>query len=385
MNKYFKALDDLSRERLHHLIDGFLKKKTGFIGYPCSQDIDYSELSNLLKVVSNNIGDPWGDSSFSLNTHEMEREVLNFYIDALNAPKDNIWGYVTSGGTEGNMYGLYLAREIYPDGIVYFSEDTHYSVVKIIHILGINSMMIRSHENGEMDYEDLKAKIETHKDKPPIIFANIGTTMKQAVDDLDKIKAILGYFSIEDFYIHADAAFAGGYLPFVDNPPAFDFNAGIHSISISGHKFLGAPIPCGIALALHSNVQKIARSIEYIGSLDTTILGSRNAITPVILWYALKGYRGAEGIRAMANDCLETAEYGVKIMQQAGIHAWRHANSLTIVIPRPSDAVLRKWALAPNKDIAHIIVTNHVTKETLERLTDDLVEDYRIYNRQAAE
>ena len=37
-------------------------------------------------------------------------------------PKET-WGYCTNGGTEGNMYGLFLAREIYPKGIVYYFKD----------------------------------------------------------------------------------------------------------------------------------------------------------------------------------------------------------------------------------------------------------------------
>lgn len=32
------------------------------------------------------------------------------------------------------MYGLYVARELLPQGIVYFGEDTHYSVAKILRL-----------------------------------------------------------------------------------------------------------------------------------------------------------------------------------------------------------------------------------------------------------
>ena len=37
-------------------------------------------------------------------------------------------------------------------------------------------------------------------------------------------------------------------------------------------------------------------SIEYVGTLDTTIPGSRNAFTPLMLWYAFHTV-GEEGIR----------------------------------------------------------------------------------------
>ena len=57
-------------------------------------------------------------------------------------------GTSPTGGTEGNMYGLYLGRELFPDGIVYFSEDTHYSVLKITRVLKARNIMIKSQPNG---------------------------------------------------------------------------------------------------------------------------------------------------------------------------------------------------------------------------------------------
>ena len=38
-------------------------------------------------------------------------------------------------------------------------------------------------------YEDLKAQLLAHKDRPAILNINIGTTVKGAVDDLDKVQA----------------------------------------------------------------------------------------------------------------------------------------------------------------------------------------------------
>lgn len=361
-------------EKLNFLLEHLAESKLRLAGYPCNQNFDYEALKPLLDVAANNIGDPWINSNYALNSMDFEREVLGMFAKWLHAPQDNMWGYVTNGGTEGNMYGLYLARELHPKGIVYYSEDTHYSVTKIIHVLGMNSIMIRSQENGEMDYEDLKESLKIHRDRPPIIFANIGTTMKQAIDDLAKIKEILKGLAIGEYYLHSDAAFPGSYLPFLDNPPLFDFAAGAHSISISGHKFIGCPIPCGISMALHSNVQRIGRRIEYIGAMDTTIPGSRNAITPVILWYALKS-RGESGMRQMALECLDVAEYAVKKMNEAGIPAWKNSHSLTVVFPRPSMDLIRKWSLAPQGDIVHVITVSHITRDTIDRIIEDILQD----------
>ena len=35
------------------------------------------------------------------------------------------------------MYGLYLARELHPDGMLYFSEEAHYSILKNARVLNM--------------------------------------------------------------------------------------------------------------------------------------------------------------------------------------------------------------------------------------------------------
>jgi histidine decarboxylase len=363
------SAEDAARlDALYTLLEQGVPQLTG---YPCNQNFNYHEIYRFLDVAANNIGDPWLNSNYSLNTLEMEREVISSFAQWTKMPQDNIWGYVTSGGTEGNMYGLYLARELYPTGIVYYSEDTHYSVHKIIHVLGMRSIMIRSQENGEMDYDDLRETLRLHRDTPPIIFANIGTTMKQAIDNIPMIRELLKQLAITQSYIHSDAALSGGYLPFIKDAPAFDFAAGVQSISISGHKFIGSPVPCGIALALKTNVQRIGRTIEYIGAMDTTIPGSRSAFSPLILWYALRRQQES-GMKKLAESCLAMAEYTVAAMNKAGIPAWRNPHAITVVFPRPSDALIRKWSLAPYQQIAHVITMGHITTEIIDAIIADI-------------
>ncbi len=342
-----------------------------FVGYPCNLQFDYGELLPFLNYSINNIGDPFAPSNYRVTTREQECEVINTYAEWTHAPMDNVWGYVTNGGTEGNMYGLYLAREMYPDGMVYFCEETHYSVTKILHVLGARNIMIRGQANGEMDYDDLRETLRLHRDVPPIIFANIGTTMKGAVDNIPKIKQIMKELAISRYYIHSDAALSGMILPFVDNPQPFDFSAGADSISVSGHKLVGSPMPCGIVLAKKDNVRRIARSIEYIGAMDTTIMGSRNGFTPLLLWYAFTKL-GREGLRDIVQTSLERTEYALNAFQKAGIDAWCNENSITVVFPRPSDSVIAKWQIAPYLDIAHMITLPHVTETMIDAVIADV-------------
>ncbi len=364
------ALTPEDRQKLDDLYARLSAMRDKNIGYPCNQEFDYSELFRFLQFSVNNVGDPFSGSNYRMNTQDFEREVVAEFAEFAQAKANDWWGYVTSGGTEGNMYGLYVGRETYPEGICYFSEDTHYSVAKILRLQHTRSLMLKSQPNGEMDYEDLRESLRIHRDAPPIIFANIGTTMKGAIDNLLTIRSILNELSISKAYVHADAALSGMILPFVEDAQPWNFAAGADSISISGHKMLGSPIPCGVILARKKHVERVSRSIEYIGALDTTIAGSRSAIAPLFLWYRLHTL-GHDGLRHTVNGCLERAEYAVDKLCAIGINAWRHKNSVTVVFPKPPESIMRKWILAPNQDICHLIVMPHVSRSIIDAFVDD--------------
>lgn len=370
----FHSLSDQDKNKLDTLYRTFEHEAKYVLGYPCMQEFDYSPLLRFLNFPINNIGDPFEASNFKLNTHEIECEVIHFFNHLVDAPTEETWGYVTNGGTEGNLYGAYLAREIYPDGIVYFSEDTHYSVAKILRMVHSKNIMIKSLDNGEIDYQDLEATIKIHHDSPPIIFANLGTTMKGAVDNIHLIHEIMKRNKITAFYIHADAALSGMILPFVDNPQPFRFSDGIDSLSISGHKMIGSPIPCGIVLAKKDHVNKISRSVEYISSYDTTVSGSRNGVSPLFLWYAIKT-RGFIGFKEITLRCISLAEYATKKFKAAGLNAWRNPNSITVIFSRKNETALKKWQIAVNGKDAHLIIMPQIEEKHIDALLEDILRE----------
>ncbi|WP_316749234.1 histidine decarboxylase [Pedobacter gandavensis] len=364
-------LNTKDNERLSSYMKQAEERAKHFIGYPIAQDFDYSELYPLLKLPLNNVGDPWVESTYDLNSRSLELEVLEFFAELFNAPANNWWGYVTNGGSEGNLYGLYVARELYPNGIVYYSEATHYSVQKNIQLLNLRSIVIRTQKNGEMDYEDLDAMVRMHRDQPVIILANIGTTMMEAKDDLQQIQQILRKQAIKNHYIHCDAALAGTYSALLDLKPGFDFNHGADSMAISGHKFIGSPIPCGLVLVKKNYKDRIGKAIPYIGTVDTTITGSRNGHSPIFIWYALKKL-GKEGLKQRALECLDTAAYTVKSLNDIGVPAWTNPSALTVVFPAPSIALRQKWQIATEDGNSHVICMPGVTKARIDHFVQDL-------------
>ena len=356
-------------KRLEEFLEKIKARSNNYIGYPAGRDYDYTELYPLLDYSLNNVGDPFNQSN-DMSSKEFEREVIEFYADYFNAPKNNYWGYVTSGGSEGNLYALYLARELYPNGIVYYSEATHYSIQKNIHLLNMNSIVVRSQPNGEMDYNDLGETIQMNRHRSVIVLANIGTTMTEAKDHVPTIVKTLKKYAIKSSYIHSDAALCGSYLPALGYHD-FDFAHGADSVAISGHKFFGSPITNGIVMVKKSYKERIGKSINYIGSLDTTITGSRSGFNALAMWYKIQKW-GKEGIRNKAKKCIEHAIFLKDELNKIGVKAWTNENSFTVVFPRATDAICKKWQLASDQEVSHVICMPGVTKQMLEEFIYDM-------------
>jgi histidine decarboxylase len=356
--------------RLNALHQRLITETKTYIGYPNSKSLNHQVIAPFLDLPLNNVGDPFLGNN-GPNTCELECEVLEFYRDLLNMEQDNFWGYVTNGGTEANLYGLYLARETYPNGIVYHSEEAHYSIPKAVKLLRMRSQVIGTSSNGEIRYPDLRDAVKAYRDKPAIIAANIGTTMKGAIDQVEKIMAVLRSSGVRRFYIHCDAALFGAYLPFVDGAPSFDFRLPVGSIAISGHKFLGSAIPCGVVLARKTYVNEIRANPEYIASVDDTISGSRDGFSVLVLWHNVKRF-GKEGMAAMARECLDNAQYTLGRLREIDWPAWVNPWSNIVVIARPCDAIVKKWQLAAQGTMSHVVVMPGVSRQMLDAFVDDV-------------
>lgn len=346
--------------------DGF---KEHFLGYPCNTAYDYSEVFNSFKYNFNNIGDPSIPSLYKIHTKDEEKEVLKFFEELWLFNPDNVWGYITHSGTEGNLQGLYVGREIFPNGILYYSEDSHYSIAKVAKLLRIRTCLVKSQDNGEMDYKDFEDKLMSYPNEPAIICANLGTTMKGAIDNPRELYRILCKHRKQDqYYMHADGALMGFVLPFLESD--IFYKKILHSISISGHKFLGVPFPCGIFMMEKRFLDMLNKEVEYIGSIDNTISGSRNGHSSLFLNYMIKK-KGYDGFKQDILQCVDTSEYLLQKMQEMKIPSWRNNNSITVVFNRPHSSVVNKWQLASAGRISHAVIMPHVTKPKLNTFLRD--------------
>ncbi|MFF5085331.1 histidine decarboxylase [Actinoplanes sp. NPDC000266] len=340
----------------------------GNIGFPAATDLDYQPLAPLLAHLLNNVGDPQNDPQYPGHTMDLERDVLAFFADLFHAPAGH-GGYVTTGGTEGNLYALLQARTALPGAAVYYSSETHYSVPKACHLLALPAVPVAATATGGIDYTDLTRKAAQAPQRRAVVVANIGTTMSEAVDDVHRIHAALDTARISGRYVHSDAALAGIPLASLDGRPGFDLADGADSISISGHKFLGTPLVCGVVLARRRASN--APAVPYIASRDTTITGSRNGLSAAMLWYAIQRL-GADGMAARAHAARELAGYAVRRLGAVGWPAWRNAGAMTVMLQPLPPELRQRWPLPAAGQWSHLICMPGVRRARIDALADDL-------------
>uniref|UniRef100_A0A0V0H6L6 Putative ovule protein n=1 Tax=Solanum chacoense TaxID=4108 RepID=A0A0V0H6L6_SOLCH len=95
------------------------------LGYPVNICYDhYATLAPLLQFHLNNCGDPFLQNTVDFHSKDFEVAVLDWFAQLWEIEKDQYWGYVTNGGTEGNLHGILLGRELLPGGEYYMHQKT---------------------------------------------------------------------------------------------------------------------------------------------------------------------------------------------------------------------------------------------------------------------
>ncbi|GIM93209.1 hypothetical protein Ato02nite_050020 [Paractinoplanes toevensis] len=339
------------------------------IGFPAAVDIDYRPLAPFLRYMINNVGSPAEDTTYPAHAKDLERDVLAWFATLFRAPAG--WtGYMTSGGTEGTMSGLLHARTAYPRATIYASSSCHYSVPKICGLLGMPMVQIPAGPRGHLDCEILRREAARRRGQPAIVVATIGTTMTEAVDDVPRVHAALNAAGIRQRWIHADAALAGIPLALTGR---HDFDlapGGADSLSISGHKWWGTPIPCGVTLTRRPQ-HRPGQRVDYIGSRDTTITGSRAGLAALMLWHAITRHDPA-GHRLRVDRARDAANYARRSLAVVGWECWRNPDALTVML-RPLPKPLRpRWPLPIEQGWSHLICMPGTGREQIDSLVKEL-------------
>lgn len=349
------------------------------LGFPRAQDFPNTErIDDLLRRPFNNVGDPYVDGVYPKHTKRQEVEVVEYVADLLRAPKSR-WGYVASGGTEATIAALRIARSVLPRALVYFAESAHPSVAIATDMLGLDSVVLKTTPPRDtLDYDDLRFQIAVHRDRPAIVVATAGTTMTESIDSVGLVKAILSDARIPHF-IHVDAALSGIALALLppEQKPAFDFSDGADTMTVSGHKFFGVPMPCAALITQGDIHKRVARTVNYIGTPLSTIATSRNGHAPVLWRYAIEHW-GTDGLRQRAELARAEAEYTrSRLRSELGWDCLVNPHAMTVVLLDPvKRSLIDKWALALDDfGRSHVITMPGVPRAHIDEFIQDLVRE----------
>lgn len=378
------------RQRVDEFAKRVLERRQLSAGYPVNQNTSLDDFyawymkHKLYRVVMNNVGNPRRVSPYSMNSHEFENEVVDYFAKLYGFETRDFWGFVTSSGTDGNNHGIYFGRKYLQSKssatpIIYVSEEAHYSIKKLADVQNTELRLIKAEDMGRMDINDFEKQLDPSR--PALVVIAMGTTFKGAIDDQKAIRKILEQKHSGPVYIHLDAALFGGFLPYIGGEASELVNQQVQkfdSIAVSGHKFFGFDEPMGIFISTQEAFKNLnAFRVPYLNDAVPTITCSRSALDPLKFWWKIHS-TPTQKFQAEAKAILSNAEDLVSRLENAGIKAWKNPYSNTVFFERPSEDVRKKYDLAPEESpvfgkIAHLVVMPHIDK----RLTTGFVRDMK--------
>lgn len=305
-----------------------------------------------------------------------EREALLWLMRLWGcADPDRFWGAIGASGSESNLWAVYFGREMLPGAMLLNSADAHWSFANAARILAIPRMDVAALPNGEMDMVDLATKLQALAGRPVILALTCGTMMKGAHDGIAAALLALrdaGY-DRHSCYVHVDGALNAMVLPFLQDVPDGilpSFEKGIDSLSISGPKMIGTPMPCGVLVARKSHVVRVLQVGGGLRSKRAAAIGSRNGHAVLALWAKLIG-QGYGRLAQDAQRCVIRAGQLAADLSALGAKVLYNPFSLTVVFPEPSDAIVRRYQLVCQDELSHAVVMPSVTDALLAQFLAD--------------
>ena len=293
--------------------------------------------ADALASAVNQNGAAWRNSP---SASVVEARVLRWLCELVGYGPES-FGTLTSGGSEANLVALKCARDRAVEGVrergltgsvaggrslvVYASEQSHYSFVKSVDILGLgreNLRKVPTDERFHLRADALVAEIERdleRGDVPVCVAGAAGATSTGVVDPLDELADIAARYRL---WFHVDAAYGGGLLFSEKHKHLLRGIERADSVTFDPHKWMFVPFACGAVLTrAGGRVLRDAFDItpEYlselrVGRADVEFdffrygqLGTRR-FNALKVWMALK-HLGVRGYAEIVERQIELAQH----------------------------------------------------------------------------
>ncbi|KAK6516282.1 hypothetical protein TWF506_006191 [Arthrobotrys conoides] len=356
-------------------------------GYPLNQS-SYSALGPVIgQFLDIKIPDDW------LRARQQEiiaSRMMDFGLATLE-DRSRFVGAFTNGSTMGNRVGIHaaLARLTAPGAFVYFSAESHYSVIKTIRDCDDLTNIWSKHKArysqiscdtyGRMSAKALvkqalkdrqdclrSGEISSRNQYRMILLLNTGTTFLGGRDDLQEIFRCLKDVDLTISHIHVDGALDFGFRQ------TYGFNLGqpgevdshgvpfVQGITISHHKAMGHMVS-GEIICLNPDPEERLSLLGW--EIDPRIVFETWLYSQIF---------SLEDINKLFQYCQQNASRLVSKLEKLGIATKQNEGSLIVVLERPPSWIVEEFALRPEGDWVHFITMPHISPELIDLFVERL-------------
>ncbi len=247
-----------------------------------------SLLAELISTSLNTAVETWDQSA---GATFIEQKVLDWTTRLLGlGPAAD--GVFTTGGTQSNLMGLFLAREHYRlsadtgddwrRGRILCSPHSHFSLRKAARILGLATdsvVSVATDDHHRMCPHHLNQTLEALARQGEPVLAVAATAGTTDFGSIDPLKAIAELCQHHGIWLHVDAAYGGGLLTSHRHNHRLRGIEQADSVSIDYHKSFFQPLCCSAFLvgdARHLN--HLTDRADYLNPLEQTREGAPDAV-----------------------------------------------------------------------------------------------------------
>ena len=308
-----------------------------FFAYFANTGSEPGILAELLTAALNVNAMAWVTSPAAT---ELELVVVDWLAQLLGLPR-GLHGHIEDTASTSTLAALAAARTLRPGGVVYASEQAHFSIEKAARILGLELRRLPVDAEFRMLPEVALADATA-------LVATVGTTSSTSVDPVPELAQRCAEAGV---WLHVDAAYAGAAAVC---PELRWCLAGVEhadSIVVNPHKWLFTPMDCSVVWTRRPEAFRAAFAAhgDYLGATEGAVdlrdygpaLGRR--FRALKLWTVLRCY-GREGLQALIREHVRLA---------ARFEAWVRAEpGWEIAAPRHFSTVCFRHLEADNDELA---------------------------------
>ncbi len=347
------SFSDLLPKLKTHILDS----ATGNLGenmyaYVMSGGNQVSTLAEFLMSTVNQNNAKW---HLAPAMAEIEKRVVHWAAEMIGLDTQ-AGGAMVSGGSEANLAGLTVARNIFfrrydikkkglfgiKPFLVYCSTETHNCIDKSIALLGIGTDNIRKipvNNQFQIDIDALIEQIEVDKKDgflPFCLIGNAGTVNIGAIDDLKTLAKIA---QNNQMWFHIDGAYGGLASTLPELGEFYDGIQQADSLALDFHKWLYQPFEIGCVLVKNWDIlrETYFKQADYLhnsgdGKIEFNehyFQLSRNA-KAFKVWLSVKVY-GFEKIQEMIRKDIILANYLAKRVKSSSNFELMSEDKLAVV------------------------------------------------------